>query len=305
MGTKIRWRKILGWVLGILGGIVALLVFVVIPLLLSSVVVNRRYQFPDPLRGNTPADFGVPFESVSFNSTPGITLRGWYLPGNDGLAVVYCHGLNRSRVEMLPQARFMHQIGASGLLFDLRHHGESTGDRFTFGAEEKSDVAAAVQWIRRKEPHSKVLLWGISMGAASAMLTAAEDPSVDAVICDSTFLSFRETIAHHFRLFFRIPSWPIANEIAALIQWRGNFDGDTIDIARANRQLGSRPVLFVAQSDDRRMPSDYARQLYQQSSSPVKRLLIVNGRRHGHAYRDHEEEYQKAVLEFLKAAKLR
>ncbi|HEY2930902.1 MAG TPA: alpha/beta hydrolase [Acidobacteriota bacterium] len=306
MGRKKRWRRVLGWTVGILGSIVVLLLFVVGPLLLSSVAVNRRFQFPDPLLGKTPSDFSVAYESVFISSTPGIILRGWYLPGKGKkLAVVYCHGLNRSRVEMLPQAAFMHGLGASGLLFDLRHHGQSTGDKSTFGAAEKSDIAAAVQWIRKKEPHSRVILWGISMGAASAMLAAAEDPTVDAVICDSTFLSFRETVDHHFRLFFRLPTWPIADEIAALIQWRGDFDGDAVDIVEANRKLGARPVLFVAQSEDRRMPADYARQLYRESAGRVKRLLILNGRRHGRAYRDHEQEYQKAVIEFLEAAKLK
>ena len=205
---------------------------------------------------------------------------------------------------MLPQAQFVHSLGLSALLFDLRHHGKSTGDKSTFGAKEKDDVLAAVSWMHNRQPHCKILLWGISMGAASAMLAAAENPGIDSVICDSTYISFKETVDHHFHLFFGLPPWPIAREIGALMQWRGDFQGAKIDIREAVRKIGTRPVMFVAQSEDRRMPSSYARELYGLCSSPYKRLLILNGRRHGHAYRDHPTEYQKAVREFLEASGL-
>jgi fermentation-respiration switch protein FrsA (DUF1100 family) len=205
---------------------------------------------------------------------------------------------------MLPQAQFVQSLGFSSVLFELRHHGASDGHKTTFGAKEKEDVLAAVRWIRQKQPTSKILVWGISMGAASAMLAASADPGIDAVICDSSYGSFRETIDHHLRLFFHLPPWPISNEIRSLMEWRGDFRGDEIDIFAATRNLSARPVLFVAQSEDRRVPSTTARELYATSSSPARRLLIVEGRRHGHAYRDHVAEYQRAALEFFQAAGL-
>ncbi len=305
MSAKTRWKNLLKWTAAIVLGFLFLILFVVGPLFFSAIAVNRRFQFPDPLAGKTPSDFGMPYREVSFSSPPDVTLHGWYIPGNpQATEVIFCHGLNRSRVEMLPQAQFVHSLGFSALLFDLRHHGRSTGDKSTFGAKEKADVLAAVAWMRSQQPCSKILLWGISMGAASVMLAAADDPGIDAVICDSTYVSFKETVDHHFRLFFRLPAWPIAREIGALMQWRGDFRGAQIDIRQAVRMIGARPVMFVAQSDDRRMPSSYARELYDLSSSPDKRLLILNGRRHGHAYRDHPTEYQKAVREFLDAVGL-
>lgn len=300
-----NWKRVLKWTSLTIFGFLFLILFVVGPLFFSSLVVNRRYQFPDPLIGKKPSDYGMTYQDVSLFSPPDIILRGWYVPGEAGrTAVIFCHGLNRSRVEMLPQSQFAHSLGFSGLLFDLRHHGTSSGEKTTFGAREKDDVLSAVRWMRRQRPDSKILLWGISMGAASAMLAAAEDAGIHAVICDSTYLSLKTTVDHHFRLFFHLPPWPIAGEIRALAEWRGDFRGEEIDIMQAAHKLGTRPVMFVAQSDDRRMPSTYARQLFAISTSPSKRLLILNGRRHGHAYRDQPEQYQKAVMEFLKSAGL-
>lgn len=298
-------KKFLKWTLMLVVSLVVLFLFVAGPLFVSAAVVNGRFQFPDPLLGRTPSDLGMSYQDIVFSSAPDVTLRGWYVPGQAGrTAVVFCHGLNRARVEMLPQAQFVHGLGFSSVLFDLRHHGTSGGDKTTLGAREKEDVLAAVRLVRQREPASRILVWGISMGAASAMLAAAADSGIDAVISDSSYRSFRETIDHHLRLFFRLPPWPIAREIRGLMEWRGGFRGDEIDILDATRKMGARPVMFVAQSGDRRVPPTIARELYQTSASPSKRLLILDGRRHGHAYRDHVEEYQKAALEFFKAAGL-
>ncbi|MBI4457151.1 MAG: alpha/beta hydrolase [Acidobacteria bacterium] len=305
MPTKWDWKLLTKWAAMLVFCGLILLLFVVGPLFLSAAIVNRRFQFPDPLLGKIPSDFQMPYEEVSFSSPPDITLRGWYVPGQqDRTAVIFCHGLNRNRVEMLPQAQFVHSLGFSALLFDLRHHGKSNGQKTTLGAKEKDDVLAAVGWMRGKQRESKILLWGISMGAASAMLAGAEDAGVAAVVCDSSYVSFRETVDHHFRLFFHLPPWPVADEIRHLIQWRGDFEGSEIDILKATLRIGTRPILFVAQSEDRRVPSTDARRLFAASISPVKRLLIFNGRRHGHAYRDHVKEYQQAVLEFLSSGGL-
>ena len=300
-----RLRRWVGTTGIVLLAIVCLLLFVAGPLLLSAAVVNRRFQFPDPLLGKTPGDFAIPYDEISFAGAGSPTLRGWYIPGQPGRAtVIFSHGLNRSRVEMLPQAQFVHSLGLSALLFDLRHHGKSGGDKTTLGAREKDDVLAAIDWVKAKQPDSHIVLWGISMGAASAMLAAAQNPSTDAVICDSSYLSFSDTINHHFRLFFRLPPWPIATETAMLLQWRGGFKADEIDIAEATRRMANRPVLFVGQSGDRRVPAEVARRLFEISTSPNKRLLIFSGRRHGHAYGDHVEQYQEAVREFLSVAEI-
>ena len=301
-GRLWKWAK---WILGLILATVFLFLFVAAPLLLSAAVVNRRFQFRDPLRGKTPSDLGMPYEEIAFPSPPDLTLRGWYIPGDPGqTAVIFCHGLNRSRVEMLPQARFVHSLGFSAMLFDFRHHGDSTGARTTLGAKEKDDVLAAAAWIRQRRPESGVMLWGISMGATSAMLAARVDREIRGIISDSSFLSFRDVIDHHFRLFFGLPPWPIADEVRALMEWRGSFRGDDIDVLQAARDLGTRPAMFVGQDGDLRVPPTIARQLFVASASPVKRLLILRGERHGHAYADHLEQYQQAVIEFLNAAGL-
>ena len=93
----------------------------------------------------------VAAESVSFSSLPGATLHGWYFPGKGRGVVMLLHGIYDDRRSMLPRARFLNKNGYSVLLFDFQAHGESTGDRMTFGYLESKDVKNAVQFVRDRD----------------------------------------------------------------------------------------------------------------------------------------------------------
>ncbi len=143
------------------------------------------------------------------------------------------------------------------------------------------------------------------MGASAALLAAAETPEVAAVIADSSFLSFRDTTDHHVNLFLGLPSFPLANEVRAFIEWRAGFDGDDLSPIDAVGKLGERPVMFIAAAHDKRMPPNIARALYDASSSPVRDLLIVEGPGsdvHAHAYQTDPRLYIDRVARFLESA---
>jgi fermentation-respiration switch protein FrsA (DUF1100 family) len=214
--------------------------------------------------------------------------------------IIYCHGLNRSRVEMLPEAVWGHQLGYDGLLFDSRHAGQSGGDTTTLGYQERLDVLAAARFAlaQRRSPRP-VIAWGVSMGAAAALMAAADSPDIAAVIADSSFLSLRDTLAHHVGLFLHLPGFPLADEVAYGVAWRGGFWPSQFDLGEAVARTGSRPILFVAVEGDRRMPPSIARELYARAASPQKKLVVLPGKRHGEGFNQVTEQYEQAVREFL------
>jgi pimeloyl-ACP methyl ester carboxylesterase len=276
------------------------------PYFLAGLVTTRRFQFADKEnQGLTPKSFDLAFEEASFSSSDGIALKGWWVPAADAKgSVVLVHGLNRSRIEMVKKTAFLARSGWNSLLFDLRHHGESGGDATTFGAKEKNDVKAAIAFARAKSP-GPVVLWGVSLGGATATLAIADDPTVAGLVCDSSYRSLRDTVSHHLVLFrgFRwwtrlAPSWPVADEAVYWIGRRGGFDPDQVDIVAAARKLNGRPALFVCNSEDRRMPKDIAIEL-QAAAGPQAKLLVVPGQSHGGAYRDATAQYEHAVQGLL------
>jgi pimeloyl-ACP methyl ester carboxylesterase len=301
-----RWLKRAAVVL-VLG--VFVFVFGIAPYWLAGLATTRRFQFPDRENaGLTPASFNVPFEDVSFSAPDGVPLQGWWVPASEGRGtVVLVHGLNRSRIEMVKKVPFLHDAGWNALLFDLRHHGTSGGDASTFGDRERLDVQAAKAYARTRAA-GPVVLWGVSLGAAAATLAAAEDPTVAALVCDSTYRSLRDTVKHHLTLFRRfrwwlriVPSWPVASEVVWWMGRRGNFDPDAVDVVAAASRLGGRPVLFVCNSGDRRMPQEIAFEL-KAAAGQNARVLVVPGSSHGGAWRDGTAAYEKAVADLLEEA---
>jgi fermentation-respiration switch protein FrsA (DUF1100 family) len=119
------------------------------------------------------------------------------------------------------------------------------------------------------------------------------------VISDSSFLSLSDTVRHHWRLFFHLPSFPIADEVLYLLAWRGGFWPSDFDLVNAVTRIGDRPVLFVALENDRRMPPSIARDLYSHAISPHKAVIVLPGQRHGEAFNLDTDQYEAAVRQFL------
>lgn len=307
------WGVIRWWLI-VLVALAVVFFLVVVPWFFTYVLTARKYHFRDPNDGKTPQDFGMPYQAADFRAKDGVDIKGWYLPatsetagaplqGRSGSAagtIIYCHGVNRTRIEMLPMALFGHSLGYDGLLFDFRHEGASGGAISTIGYQERLDVEGAVRYALDQQHASQpVILWGVSMGAAAALMAAAETSDVAAVISDSSFLSFADTVRHHWRLYVGGPAFPITNEVIAWVGWRGHFRPSNFDLRRAVERINPRPILFVAVEDDKRMPPEIARTLYGLATSPDRMLVVVPGNRHGEGFRSGHEQYEQAVKEFL------
>jgi fermentation-respiration switch protein FrsA (DUF1100 family) len=297
-------RRIIKYVLLSLLGLFLVFFLVVVPWFFANIITTARFHFHDPNDGKTPLSFGLPFRNIEFHSSDGILLKGWYVPAgaNPQGTIIYCHGHNRTRVEMLPMEVFGHALGYNGLLFDFRHAGQSGGKIGTLGYQERLDVIAAVHDALDQEMAARpVVLWGVSMGAAAALMAASENPQVSAVISDSSFLSFRNVIVHHARLFFHLPSFPIVDEAIDWAAWRGGFKPAEFDLRKAVQGINPRPILFIAVQGDNRMPPSIARELYSRSSSPERALVVVPGHRHGEGFTSGKSEYESAVKKFLQS----
>lgn len=303
---RARWVRVLGRILLGLVTLVFLLLFGFAPYWLVGRVMAGGYVFQDHENaGLTPASFNLPFEDVSFRTADGVPLSGWWVPAAASRgSVVLVHGFNRSRIEMVRKVPFLHAHGFNVLLFDLRHHGKSGGALSTFGYLEQRDVRAAVAFAR-EHAAGPVTAWGVSLGAASVMLEAAQDPAVAAVICDSVYRSLPDTVRHHAELLHGwrpwlrpIPVGLLAREALFWIRHRGGFDPAEVDVLRAAGELGSRPALFVCNSGDRRMPMEIGFEM-KQAAGDHARVLLVPGHSHGGSYREATAAYEHAVLTLL------
>ena len=126
------------------------------------------------------------------------------------------------------------------------------------------------------------MLWGVSMGASTAILAAKQCPPFAAIIADSSFLSFRETVSHHLKLIFHLPSFPISNLIVAVTAVRMGInpnDGDVEARRKFDRELGIvRPSLRSPHAA-RCKSDEWSREIAQLIMQQIIRCLIIAHRR--------------------------
>ena len=289
----------------------ALLFVVGLPWLLSFAVTKAGTRPGERARTDTPAAAGAAYEDVTFTSSDGNQLSGWYLPARThAVNIVLTHGLFRSRYEMLERGLALWGAGYGVLLYDLRRHGQSPAEFSTIGYDERHDVAAAARFVRARAPGQKIVLMGVSMGAAATLLAAAEaasEPDIIAVVAESSFLSFADTVRHHVALIrlprgLTVPAFPFATLLIKFTAWRMGFRAADFDVRRAVQRI-QRPMLFIGGGRDERMPNETVLEpLYAAAPHPLKRKLVVANATHGHAYDTDPGTYVAAVREFLEAA---
>ncbi len=276
-------------------------VFILAPLLFSTLLSTASTRPQDRALLETPADLGCLSESIEFQSADGVTLRGWLLPSDEEKpAMIWAHGLFRSRREVLERSCRLNALGYPVLLFDLRSHGSSGRAPVSLGYKERLDVMAAAVYLRRERPDRRLVLAGVSMGAVAALMAASElQPPPVAVIADSPFLSLRETLSRHVRMFLGLPSFPFVD----LFEWNlarmAQFEAERLNAGQAVDSLSTVPILFIYGSDDARMPETVARELHQASAHPLSRLVRLPDAGHGHAYLQHPQQYLELIERFL------
>jgi pimeloyl-ACP methyl ester carboxylesterase len=182
-----RVRRIVAIVLVAFAGVVALRIAAV--WIGSERMLHPAfYEYPRPPE-TTPGRLGLRYEDVEFPTVGGDRLRGWYVPGHPGMnaGVIAVHGAGGTRSGFLPMLPFLNDAGYPVLLFDLRDHGVSDGSGrgLGLGVREMHDVSAAVTWMKSERRLRRVVAFGVSMGAASAILAAAGDPRIDVVIAEA------------------------------------------------------------------------------------------------------------------------
>jgi len=264
-------------------------------------VLAAGVSIPKPLNSRTPSDFGLEYETVTFSGFNEETLEAWYIPAPGDTTFLLFHGYCASKQDMLSAARKFHDWGYSTLLVDFYGSGGSTGSSTGIGYPEAEDVAASFAWATAQIPpenRAKLLLYGRSMGGAAVARACAElEVQPSAVVLESVFPKFRETVSKRFHL-LNLPAFPAAD---VLLFWGGLEIGanpwkhNPADYAEAIHC----PTLILAGNRDNRIPSKSVEQMVSQFAGPAQLHFYDAG--HVAFQRSHPERWEAHVRDFLKS----
>ena len=238
-----------------------------------------------------------PLQAVSFASKSGSTLQGWFgRQGGRSGGIVLLHGVRGNRTSMLGRARFLYEAGYSVLMFDFQAHGESDGDRITFGFLEALDARAAVGFLRQQLPDEPIAAIGTSLGGAACVL-GSEPIEVEALVIEAVYPHVHKAIKNRLRLRFGHAGDWLAPLFTFQLPLRTGIDLADLRPA-ANISRIRAPILIVAGEQDQRTTLADSRQLFRAAPEP-KQLWRVPGARHVDFHRYASSEYEERVLEFL------
>ena len=180
------------------------------------------------------------------------------------------------------------------LLFDCRGRGSSEGELISLGHFETVDASAAVGYALSRAPGVPLGLIGYSMGAAVAVMSAARDERVEAIVADSSFASERGLV----RALLRKQVGPLHGPIARLTECFLPYDPGGIDPLREVAMIAPRTCLFIHGLLDRTCDAEDSVRLYEAAGEP-KELWLLEGAGHCDAYFADREAYCERVAAFF------
>lgn len=242
----------------------------------------------------------LPHEEVSITSFDGLKLYGKYYEYAPGAPIeLMFHGYRgTAERDLSGGVQRCFSLGRSVLLVDQRTSCKSEGNVISFGINESRDCLSWIDFIiNHYGKDSKIILTGISMGAATVMIAAGKElPSnVIGVLADCGYSSAKAIIQKTIREMKLPPTllYPFVKLGAKIF---GHFDLEETSPVEAIKNC-KLPIIFIHGESDDFVPCDMSREVYEACQSP-KLLFTVPEAGHGLGYIMDLEGYLKNVVEF-------
>ena len=287
------------------GGLVLLfaIALVLMPFAMMRSLVNLHVDFQ---RTYGAADYGLAAERLTLTTEDGLKLAAYRVDAeNPRAAVVFVSGIHAPSVTaFFGHAAMLKNAGYSSVLVEMRAHGESDGDLICLGTKEYLDVRAAVRYVKERSPERPVVVFGLSMGAGTAVNAIGETDDIDALISLSAFSTWPDLFADNMAL-MGFPRFVCDLEKPFVWLYMGvqfGFDRLQVNPLAEIGKLNGRPALLMHSRGDTQVPFVSFKRLTAATSGVE--TYVVDGDRHficeeHFLHPEQDASYAGAILAFL------
>jgi alpha-beta hydrolase superfamily lysophospholipase len=222
-----------------------------------------QFYYPDSIDYGDPADLGLSYEDIYFESSDGTKLHGWLVEGNGNKGtIIHFHGNAQNMSSHFRGISWLAKEGFDLFLFDYRGYGSSEGRPSRGGVFQDCD-AAIKKAIELQEDEENFILFGQSLGAANAIALIGENKyeKIKGVIAEAAFYSYKSIAKDK------------VGGIANLIISDSKSPHLVVD------KISPIPILFAHGTSDQVVPYKHSKALYDKAKEP-KEFLSSNGARH-------------------------
>ncbi len=245
-----------------------------------------------------------PSEHVTIKSRDGLTLHGDIFMAEKPTkrTAILFHGYTSCGMnDCSNMAEFFMERGYNALVVDHRSHGQSEGEYIGFGILDRYDCIKWIEYINeRLGSDSKIVLYGVSMGASTVLMacgTAGFPDNVRVIISDCAFTSPYDVFKHILKRDYHLPPHPIMDINEQMCRSKAGYgfqDFSTLDAVK-NAPC---PILFIHGKEDLFVPTEMSVHNHAVCSGP-KKLLLVDNAGHAASLYENRELYERTVTEFL------
>jgi poly(3-hydroxybutyrate) depolymerase len=243
-------------------------------------------------------DLGVAYENVSFRTSDGLRLEGWYVPSRNGAAVISFPG----RKGPQRQARMLARHGYGVLLFDRRGEGRSQGEPNAWGWSGERDIRAAISFLHHRRDVDPARIGGIGLSVGGEMMieAAAETDGLAAIVSEGAGArAFSDEMQHDVGALERWMSMPAYGMRTAAV---GVFANQTPprNLKDLVGRIAPRPVMLIA-APHSPAGEDLNRAYYRAAGEP-KTLWEIPESHHVGGIVARPAEYERRVVGFFDRA---
>ena len=237
---------------------------------------------------------------VSIKSFDGLKLCAYKFVNHEGKPfILMVHGISNNKEKMFKRAVEFDKLGYNLLIIDLRGHGESEGEFVTYGLKESLDILLWNRYLYIKHPESSVILYGVSLGAASVMMATNNhlDSNVKCVVEDCGYSSFYEELDHVLKRDYKLQATGMVLKIYNnMMKERFGFTFEDISpkMCLENNEI---PILFVHGMEDDLVPFEMATILYNHNKGEKKYYPVPEAK---HAKANDNKDYYTNIDSFIK-----
>ena len=228
-------------------------------------------------------------------------LHAYYIKADEpsDIYVIDCHGFTSRPRDMGIYAKRFNEQGFNVLLPCLRGHDNSEHNYIAMGWDDRLDIVEWISYIIEQNPNAKIILHGVSMGAATVMMTTGEELPAN-VVCaveDSGYTSVWDEFCSQITKVFHLPPFPFVDAANLSTRLYLGFD---LKRASALEQVkrSKTPTLFIHGDADTFVPFSMLQPLYD-AAACEKEMLAFSGVPHAVSALVEPERYWSTVNAFI------
>ena len=200
-----------------------------------------------------------------------------FAENESNVCVIVIHGYTSNPCAMGVYAQKYHELGYNVLMPSLNGHADSEAGIITMGWHDRLDVIDWINYLVENNPNIKIILHGVSMGAATTMMATGENlpANVVAAVADCGYTSVWDIFDNKIRNSFKMHTFPTLYSANTVNKLYSGFD---FKQASSVEQLkkSKTPTIFIHGDKDTFVPYEMLNKVYNACASEKEKVTIPN-----------------------------